>query len=166
MQMLLGALLGIAGILAVAGLATTVRYLRDLNSSLKSVALAFRQSSALAKSIELQNAASFKMVAAMEKMTAAIGTFNGIVLQEPMAQPAQSPWSQEDDRERPFTGRTPPPPFMPGYDEVPGEGESSVLSQTDEELAELDAAQTARDQGIEIDPERAVMPPEDQIVRG
>jgi hypothetical protein len=171
MQMLIGVLIGIGGVSLIAGLVMMVRYMRDLNSNLKSVGLAFRQSSSLAQGIEEQNAISRQMVAAMDKLTGIMATFNRITLAEPIVAKGTLedfgwPGAVEDDRERPFAGRTPPPPFVPSYEEYPAEGESDVIVQTEEEMAELDAAEQARAQGIETDPLRVAMPSEDQIVRG
>lgn len=156
MQMLVGILIGIVGLAVSAAMGILLYYLRQASMNLKRASNVFAKSAEMANSMAAQVIATKQQIAAIEQMTAVVRAFNGLVLKggDEMPPPPtagatpRQPW-----------GRTPPPPPVPSYDEFAGEDESGVISQTDEEQAELELARLAREQGIETDLDMVEIPP-------
>lgn len=158
MQMLIGMLIGVAGLLVMTGRGMLLYYLRQASVNLKRASMVFAKSAEMASSMAAQVLATKQQIAAIEQMTSVIRAFNGLVLQsgggeEVPPRPAagtapRQPW-----------GRTPPPPPVPSYEEFAAEGESGVLSQTEEEQAELELARLAREAGHEVDLDMSQIPP-------
>jgi hypothetical protein len=154
MQVVIGILIGMAGLVVLTGLSALLYYLRQASANLKRAADVFAKSAEMANSIAAQVVATRQQVAATEQMTAVIRAFNGLVLkggggdEPPLAAAPRQSW-----------GRTPPPPPVASYDEFAGEDESGVLSQTEEEQVELEVARMAREQGMEVDLDMTQIPP-------
>lgn len=162
MQMLLGVLIGAAGLIVFAALGMLLYYLRQASGNLKLASNVFAKSAEMANSIAAQVIATRQQIMAIEQMTAVIRAFNGLVLKGAGGEEELPPVQQTGTPRQPW-GRTPPPPPVPAYDEFAPEGEAGVLSQTEEEQAELEIAQRARDLGIETDADLVEMPDPSKI---
>lgn len=160
MQMLIGILIGIAGLIVVTALGALLYYLRQASVNLKRAADIFGRSAEMSALQSAQVVATRRMIGVMEELMGVIKTFNGIVLKgdgpveqpQEIAQESRLPW-----------GRTPPPPMVPAYDEFAGDDEAGVLSQSEEEQAEAEAHRLAREQGIETDIDMIPMPDADRV---
>lgn len=157
MQMLLGILIGVAGLTVFAALGMLLYYLRQASMNLKLASNVFAKSAEMANSMAAQVIATKQQIAAIHQMTAVIHAFNGLVLKGGDNDEAAPPAAGAP--QRPPWGRTPPPPPVPSYEEFAGEDEAAVLSQTEEEQAELELAREAREAGHEIDLDMSQVPP-------
>lgn len=157
MQMLIGGILiGVAGLIVFAALGMLLYYLRQASINLKRAADVFGRSAEMASTMVAQVAVMRQVIATIEKMTSVIQQFNGLVLHSGGGEESAPPPGAAT--RRPWSG-TPPPPPVPAYEEFAGDGEAGILSQTDEEQAELDLARLAREQGIETDIDMVQIPP-------
>lgn len=97
--------------------------------------------------------AVLKATAAMSQTTEAIRGLSALLV---------SPSRQEGGEEAPTWGRIPgpPPPIPPNpiFDAYAAPGESAILEQDEEELAELERQELLRQQGIETSPDRIPVP--------
>ena len=142
-------------------LSLTATRVQEAVKALEVAAKVFADSAQVSEGLIALVAVQRRAIASMESMTASIKVFTGIVLREPP--PAEAAPADTFSGWRPGG---PPPPPNPLYEEDAAHADAGYLTQTDEELAEIERQAELREQGIETDPLRIRMPQPDQINQG
>jgi len=167
MQLLIGILIGALALLVLSGGGFLLYYLNAVNQNLRKAAEVFGKSAEMAAALTAQVVVSRRMVTSIEQMTATLKVFNSLILRDGTALESHgepNTWiPNAPENLRTTYGRTPPPPPVAAWDQYANAGEADVLVQSDEEKAEVEARQAAREMGIETDPELSPMPPSEKI---
>jgi hypothetical protein len=161
--LVLGILGGVAilAVLLVLGwliyiLTQTAKQVQQVVKALERAAQVFEKSSDMSAHIVALVGVQRRLISSTESMTAAVKVFTGLVLKDdgepPPPQPAPPPrWPGA------------PPPPIPQYDQYAEGNEAGVISQDDEDIAEIERQAELREQGVETDPLRIQLPTPDQI---
>jgi hypothetical protein len=163
-QLLSGVLLGailLATVLFLIGAAKWVkktnRQLQVLSDGVVRLAEVFEKSSDMTTSMISLTAVVKRLISSTESMTAAVKTFASLLIQPSAAsEPAE-------DIGLGFPSRIPPMPPHPEYEQFAREEDSGVISQTDDEMADLDRQSELRKQGIETSPDLIPIPQAGQV---
>lgn len=150
-QMILGVLVGAVSIGLVGAVAWLVVTLRDIAqkvaaavNALNRAVLVFSKSSDMSATLSALTVANRKLLFSIDAMTAAIKVFNGMVFQPP-EEPGEAPpdWTGPAAPRGP-AWKPPAPPFVNEYANLDASG---ILSQSDEELSELEFQREAEARG-------------------
>lgn len=154
-QMTLGILIGVVALAAIGGLAwlivvihSIVKAAGQVIAELERTREAFSKSANVSAALTALVEVNRQLITSVEAMAGAVHVFTGLVLparQEPDEdEPSpEAPWNA------PVTPRGPVwrPPVPPWPEEMPTEVEAGALSQTDEELSEIELQREAQERG-------------------
>lgn len=152
-QLIIGILVG-AAILAIAsGCIWLIVVLRDIAqkiaasvNALNRAVLVFSKSADMSTTLGALNSTNRRLVPAIEQMTASIKVFTGFFFsQQPPEEPGEAPpdWTGPAAPRGP-AWKPPAPPFVNEYANLDASG---ILSQSDEELSELEFQREAEARG-------------------
>lgn len=164
--LVLGILGGVAilAVLLVLGwliyiLTHTAKQVQQVVKALERAAQVFEKSSDMSAHIVALVGVQRRLISSTESMTAAVKVFTGLVLKDDGEPPPPPPQQQAPSPRWPGA----PPPPIPQYDNYADAGDAGVISQDDEDVAELERQAELREQGVETDPLRIQLPSPDQI---
>jgi hypothetical protein len=162
--LVLGILGGVAilAVLLVLGwlifiLTQTAKQVQQVVKALERAAQVFEKSSDMSAHMVALVGVQRRLISSTEAMTAAVKVFTGLVLKDD----SEPPPPQQAAPPPRWPGAPPPP--IPQYDRYAEDGEAGVISQDEEDIAELERQAELREQGVETDPLRIQLPTPDQI---